>query len=95
MVSKYLEFITNKVFKLLPLKEKTDPELSKHIDNLIIQLVGAMETYPELKSSQRYLSVVNSIYYFQKNEFSVEQCRRKVLNSAAILSNLAEAFKER
>jgi len=95
MVSKYLRSAVNKVFKILPLKEESNEGLSEYIDSLIIQLVGAMETYPELKVSQEYLSVVNSIYYFQKNVFSTKQCRREVFKSTATLSDLAETLETR
>ncbi len=78
MISKFLNGLVGAIYKILPLKEDENSYLSDYLDSLVVQLKGALETYPELASNVRYISVINSIQYFRKNDYTVKQCKREV-----------------
>jgi hypothetical protein len=78
MVNDFLNNIVGCVYKILPLKEEQNSYLSEYLDSLLIQLKGALVTYPELSSNIKYIAVINSIQYFSGNNFSTRQCKREV-----------------
>jgi hypothetical protein len=78
MIHNFLDGLIGSIYKILPLKEENNSYLDDYLDSLAIQLTGALETYPELSTNTKYISIVNSIQFFRKNEFSLKQCRREV-----------------
>lgn len=91
-MNEFLEHLVGSVFKILPLKEDTDSGidvgLKDYIDSVVIQLVGGCMTYPELNDNQQYISVVNTVNYMNKNDFTHKQCRREVFKCIKILQEL-------
>ena len=56
------EFLTSmigSIFKILPLYDENNVGLQSHIDSVAIQLIGAMDTFQELRTNQKYISVIN------------------------------------
>ena len=53
MISKFLNGLVGAIYKILPLKEDENSYLSDYLDSLVVQLKGALETYPELASNVR------------------------------------------
>jgi len=74
----FLNSLTNKIFKILPLKEQNNDFLFSHLNSLQIELIGALVTFPELKNSSNYLSIINVINFLGDNSFSKQQCKREV-----------------
>lgn len=91
MVLDFLKGLIGAIYKILPLKEENNSYLDDYLDSLTIQLTGALETYPELSSNTKYISIINSIQYFRKNEFNVKQCRREVFKC---IENVKKIQKE-
>ena len=49
------EFLTSmigSIFKILPLYDENNVGLQSHIDSVAIQLIGAMDTFQELRTNQ-------------------------------------------
>lgn len=84
----YINYMINNIFKILPLNDEQNIGLQDHIDSVTIQLVGALETYPELKANQKYISIINTMNFLRKNEFSKRQCRREILRCTNILQKI-------
>ncbi len=78
MVNDFLNNIIGCVYKVLPLKEEQNSYLPEYIDSLLIQLKGALVTYPSLSSNTKYIAIINSIQYFSNNEFTNKQCKREI-----------------
>ena len=76
------EFLTSmigSIFKILPLYDENNVGLQSHIDSVAIQ---------ELKTNQKYISVINSINFLRKNEYTKRQCKREVLRCTNILEKM-------
>lgn len=78
MVNDFLDNMIGSIYKILPLKESKNLHLSEYLDGILIQLSGAMSTYPQLSSNVNYIAIVNSIQYFSTNDFTERQCKREV-----------------
>lgn len=86
----FLSSLIGAVYKVLALNDNDDPYLSEYIDSLCIQLLGGLETFPVLKSCQKYISVINIIQYLRTNEFNKKTCKREILKGTNILEKLSK-----
>lgn len=90
-----LNFLSNlrgDVFKLLPMKESemngVNNHLTDYMETLIINIKGAVATYPVLANEKQYLYVINNLQYLLKNSIDFKQWRKIVLNSTRNIDNL-------
>lgn len=86
----FLEYMIGHIFKILPLNDNNNDGLKDHIDSVTIQLIGALDTYPELKASQKYISIINSMNFLRKEEFTKRQCKREILRCTNILQKMVQ-----
>ena len=90
------EFLTEmigNIYKILPLNDENNIGTLSYIESIAIQLTGSLETFPELKNNQKYISIINSINYLSKNNFTKNQCRREILRSTNILQHIIEDWR--
>lgn len=90
----YLNRMINELYKILAMKDEEDFTLPKYIDSVYIQLVGGAENFPELKTNQKYVSIINIIQYFRTNEFDKQLCKREILKCTNLLAKLSLKDKE-
>lgn len=92
----YLASLTAKIYKLIPMREDMDSGkdvfLDKYIDSLLIELMGALDTYPALRDSDKYISVVNTIQYLAHNETEGAAWRREAFKMLRTIERLRDAF---
>lgn len=88
----YLSCLRGDVFKLLPMKESEmsgiDNHIDEYIESLIINLTGAMTTFPILASQKQYLCVLNNIQYIRCHSIDFKTWRTIILNSTRCIDNL-------
>ncbi|MDF2884224.1 MAG: hypothetical protein K0R54_4791 [Clostridiaceae bacterium] len=89
-ISLFLSNMINSTYKVLVMKDVEDSNLQIYLDSLCIQLLGGLETFSELKSNQKYISVVNIIQYLRINDFDKKTCKREILKSTNILDKLSK-----
>ena len=77
-LSAFFEFITGKIFKILPLREDENESIYEYLDSLRIEMTGAINTFPKLHNSYEFMTLVNTINYLIGNEFDVPTCKREV-----------------
>lgn len=89
---KYLSSLRGDIFKLLPMKEDEQAGINNHIpeylDALIVNMSGALVTYPTLGKQKQYLYVVNNLQYIHNNEVSFERWRKIILGSGKDIDDL-------
>ena len=89
---KYLSSLRGDIFKLLPMKEDEqagrDNHVSEYLDALLINMSGALVTYPMLGSQKQYLYVLNNLQYIHKNNVSFDRWRKIILGSGKDIDNL-------
>lgn len=92
----YLLSLKGDVFKLLPMKEEelkgADNHTTEYIEALIINLTGAMSTFPVLAQQKQYLYVLNNIQYMYSHRIDLRKWRRIVLNSTRSIDYLCSLY---
>lgn len=86
----YLNYMINCIFKILPLKEEDNKGLKEYLDSVLIQVLGSIETYPELSDNQKYVSIINTLYYLKNNDFTTKQCKRETFKCINILQEMID-----
>lgn len=84
----YLKSLIGAIYKILPMYENHDKNLSEYLDSLCIQLLGALENFDELRLDNKYLSVINVIQYFRTHEYDKRTCKREVLKCTNLLNKM-------
>lgn len=92
----YLTSLTAKIYKLIPMRDDLeagkDVYLDKYIDSLLIEMMGALETYPVLRSSDKYISIVNTAQYMAHNDTVHAAWRRETFKMLRYLERLQEMY---
>lgn len=94
----YLSGLCGDIFRLLPMKEDeclgVENHIPDYIESLIINMTGAMSTYPTLSSQKQYLRVLNNIQYLKTGDVDFAKWRKVILNSVKSVEVLADLYEE-
>lgn len=86
----FIRGLTGRVFKILPLTEEAlsgeDVHLSDYLESCALDMVGALETFPELRDFEEYVTVLNIVQYMRNNEVTQEVCKREVFKALGLLN---------
>ena len=66
--------------------------LDKYLDSLIIELVGATDTFPDLGNDEYYISIVNTVQYMAHHEINVASWRRESFKMLNMLERIQVRF---
>lgn len=90
----FIKSITNGVFKLLVLREKSDAGedvyINKHFDYVEAEINGAFGWSNILKNNERFVSISSVISYLKDNDVEYEQFRRCIFKTLNILNKLSK-----
>lgn len=89
-MTEFLKYMIGSIYKILPLNDENNYAVKDYIDYISIQLVGALYTYPELTTNQKYVSIINSVNFLRKENFTKRQCKREVLRCTNILQKMIQ-----
>ena len=96
MLFVFIRGLTGRIFKILPLKEEMDSgndvHLNEYISSLVRDASGALETFPQLKEMEEYITVVNTLQYISLNEIDHAVCKQEVFKMLRILNQI-EAYQ--
>ena len=94
----YLEALTDKVFKILPMMESRvngrENHLEEYLDSLCMEMAGACDTFPQLSGNPCYLTVLNIANYLARNRVSLRQCKREVFKCISLIARAGEQLKD-
>lgn len=92
----FLSSLTGKIYKLIPLREDQDSGkvvyLEQYVDSLLIELIGAMETYDVLKNDKQYISVINTVQYMKHNSMKTSVWRRETFKMLRCIDKIQYAL---
>ena len=92
---RYFEFLINKTYKILPLKEEKSDTLKSYLESYQRELIGNMDLVPLLVKEPKFITVLNTIQYLISEEYSDKVCKREVFKCIRILEEINEKyFKE-
>lgn len=87
---KYLEHLTGKVFKILPLKEENCSTLKDYLDGLVVEMSGVYSVCDNLVNNPKFLGAIGSIAYLRDNEFDKTLCKREVFKVLSVIGKIKE-----
>ena len=91
-LSVYIHHVTGRVFKLLAIKERElcgqDAYFADYIDSLMVDMLGALETFPALGENNDYIVVTNIINYLKTNDVPYKALKREVFKSLRLLNRI-------
>ena len=92
---KYFEFLINKTYKILPLKEEKSDTLKSYLESYLRELIGNKDLVSILVNEPRFITVLNTMQFLISEEYSNKVCKREVFKSIRILEEINEKyFKE-
>lgn len=93
----FLASLTGKIYKLIPMREDkelgVEVFLDKYIDSLLIELMGAMDTFPDLSNDEQYISIVNTAQYMAHHEVDSASWRRESFKMLNMLDRIRVRFE--
>lgn len=62
--------------------------LSEYVNSIIIEMIGACDTFQSLKCNSDYISVINTTQYLSKHIVSLKDCKREVFKMLKLLNRI-------
>lgn len=92
---RYFEFLINKTYKILPLKEENSETLKAYLESYLRELIGNKELVEILVNEPRFVTVLNTMQFLISEEYTVEVCKQEVFKCIHILKQINNKyFKE-
>ena len=92
---RYFEFLINKTYKILPLKEEKSDTLKSYLESYQRELIGNMDLVHVLVDEPKFITVLNTMQFLISEEYSDKICKREVFKCIRILEEINEKyFKE-
>ena len=92
---RYFEFLINKTYKILPLKEEKSDTLKSYLESYQRELIGNMDLIPLLVDEPKFITLLNTMQFLISEEYSDKVCKREVFKCIRILEEINEKyFKE-
>lgn len=86
--NEYLDYLVDKTYKILLLKECNSPTLNNYLEGYLRELIGNKDLFTFLKNQPRYISILNIVQYFITNDCTVEICRKDVFKCIRIIKSI-------
>ena len=92
---RYFQFLINKTYKILPLKEENSITLKSYLESYLRELIGNKELVSILVDEPKFITVLNTMQFLIAEEYSDKICKREVFKCIRILEEINEKyFKE-
>lgn len=88
----YFEFLINKTYKILPLKEEKSETLKSYLESLLRELLGNRELVSVLVDEPRFITVLNTMQYLISEEYTIKVCKREVFKCISILEEINSKY---
>lgn len=97
-VISYIDSLVNKFFKILPMREESEPSLSEYILSFQRELIGCGDMITSFHDDGLYISIL-SILQFLSDNVLPDSCdmaafRREVFHAISLCGKLKRKFEE-
>lgn len=89
---RYFEFLINKTYKILPLKEEKSSTLQSYLESYLKELIGNKELVSVLVNEPKFITVLNTMQYLISEDYSDKECKREVFKCIRILEEINEKY---
>ena len=90
--SRYFEFLINKTYKILPLKEEKSETLKSYLESYQRELIGNKELISILVDEPKFISVLATMEYLITEEYSTAICKKEVFKCIKILDEIKKKY---
>jgi len=85
----YLNFLINRVYKCLPMKEKEEPSLSLHIESLLREVIGNQNLIIQLKNNANFISLIGKLNYLAINkDIKMKEYRKDIFDCISLIEKI-------
>ncbi len=88
----YLNFLTNKVFKILPIFENEPNTLREYLESLLLELAGTKSVVVKLKHDVNFLSLISILQYISQNKCNHKTIKRETFKCIGIINKLKNKY---
>lgn len=90
----YLNFLTGRIFKILPISESDPITLHDYIESLQLELIGNSNLIEKIKHDAQFLSLIGMLQYLADNQCSHKVIKREVMKGIAITKKLLQKYSQ-
>lgn len=90
----YFNFLINKTYKILPLKEENSNTLHLYLESFSRELIGNKDLISVLVNEPQFISVLNTIQYLIAEDYSIDTCKKEVFKCIRILESINKKYFE-
>lgn len=91
----YIKFLTNKLFKILPIYEQAPSTLPNYLESLLVEVSGSHSIAHKIKYDANFLSLMAIIQYLIDNKYSHSVCKREVFKAIEIVEKLQDKYTQK
>lgn len=88
----YFNFLINKTYKILPLKEENSETLKAYLESFLRELIGNKDLVPILVNEPKFITLLNTMQYLASEEYTVSECRKEVFKCINILKEVNNKY---
>jgi hypothetical protein len=89
---KYFDFLIDKTYKILPLKEEKSETLKTYLESFQRELIGNKELIHSLVNEPQFITVLNTMQFLIDGEYSNQICKKEVFKCIRILQNIQSKY---
>lgn len=94
LVANYMDSLTNKFFKILPLSEDECATLPDYLDSFLFELVGNGELVVMLNCDAQYMELTGILRRLIDCHSCVKEVKREVFHAIRICKTLSERYSK-
>ena len=88
----YFDFLINKTYKILPMKEENSLTLKSYLESYQRELIGNKELVDVLVDEPQFITVLNTIQFLISEEYTNEVCKKEVFKCIRILQKIKNKY---
>lgn len=97
IVSKYLDELVNRVYKILVLYEDSNDGINKYMDSLLIELGGMHAISEDIAENSKYISIVMTLASIQvlikNNDIEHSSVKSEIFKCISLVKKVKEELK--
>ena len=94
-VSAYFAALINRVFKILPIREREEDTLTAYLDSLALELMGCGSLLPALSADGEFVSVLSTVRSLRDNpSLPVSTVKREVFRTISACKKMESRYGE-
>ena len=89
---RYFNFLINKTYKILPMKEENSITLKSYLESYLRELIGNKALINTLIDEPKFISILNSLEYLISEDYSNDVCKKEVFKCIHMLEEINKKY---